>query len=556
MTALASLSELLGADVPMPEGSDLAVKALRFDSREVQPGDVFFARRGVHLDGRDFIDDAVAAGAVAVVYEAESSAEVRSLAGRRDQSLAGRRDQSLAGRRDQSLAGSRAVGIVVPDVATCLGRAADRYYRQPSHEMAVVGVTGTNGKTSVTHCVAQALEEMHSGVQPGDHRGEFRGGEFRGGEFLGGGRSGVIGTLGYGPLDHLEVAPLTTPDVLTTHSQLARMLAAGVRTALMEVSSHALDQGRVAGVRFASAALTNLSRDHLDYHADMDAYARSKSLLFEQEGLRYAVLNLDDSFGCRLLAQVPPSVRIIGYRVAQPGERRRSSMVRSRVEIVGRLKRATVDGIVVEVHTAWGVAEMCSALVGHFNAHNLLAALGILLSLDVPLDRACAGLERVRPIPGRMQRFGGSGHSPLVVVDYAHTPGALENALKALRDQSEGRLWCVFGCGGDRDPGKRAQMGAVASLLADSLVITDDNPRTEDGWQIIEDIRNGLSDVEPVCIERDRLAAVRYAVTHANEGDVVLVAGKGHESYQEIDGVRRPFSDATAVEQVLQEVVA
>ena len=551
MTALASLSELLGADVPMPEGSDLAVKALRFDSREVQPGDVFFARRGVHLDGRDFIDDAVAAGAVAVVYEAESSAEVRSLAGRRDQSLAGRRDQSLAGRRDQSLAGSRAVGIVVPDVATCLGRAADRYYRQPSHEMAVVGVTGTNGKTSVTHCVAQALEEMHSGVQPGDHRGEFRGGEF-----LGGGRSGVIGTLGYGPLDHLEVAPLTTPDVLTTHSQLARMLAAGVRTALMEVSSHALDQGRVAGVRFASAALTNLSRDHLDYHADMDAYARSKSLLFEQEGLRYAVLNLDDSFGCRLLAQVPPSVRIIGYRVAQPGERRRSSMVRSRVEIVGRLKRATVDGIVVEVHTAWGVAEMCSALVGHFNAHNLLAALGILLSLDVPLDRACAGLERVRPIPGRMQRFGGSGHSPLVVVDYAHTPGALENALKALRDQSEGRLWCVFGCGGDRDPGKRAQMGAVASLLADSLVITDDNPRTEDGWQIIEDIRNGLSDVEPVCIERDRLAAVRYAVTHANEGDVVLVAGKGHESYQEIDGVRRPFSDATAVEQVLQEVVA
>ena len=534
MTALASLSELLGADAPGPEGSDLAVKALRVDSREVQPGDVFFARRGVHLDGRDFIDDAVAAGAVAVVYEAESSAEVRS----------------LSGRRDQSLVGSRAVGIVVPDVATCLGRAADRYYRQPSHEMAVVGVTGTNGKTSVTHCVAQALEAMHSGVQQGQRAGGFLG------EFPGGGRSGVIGTLGYGPIDHLEVAPLTTPDVLTTHSQLARMLASGVRTALMEVSSHALDQGRVAGVRFASAALTNLSRDHLDYHADMEAYARSKSLLFEQEGLRYAVLNLDESFGCRLLAQVPPSVRIIGYRVAQPGERRRSSMVRSRVEIVGRLKRATVDGIVVEVHTAWGVAEMCSALVGHFNAHNLLAALGILLSLDVPLDRACAALERVRPIPGRMQRFGGSGHSPLVVVDYAHTPGALENALKALRDQSEGRLWCVFGCGGDRDPGKRAQMGAVASLLADSLVITDDNPRTEDGWQIIEDIRNGLSDVEPVCIERDRLAAVRYAVTHANEGDVVLVAGKGHESYQEIDGVRRPFSDATAVEQVLQEVVA
>ena len=506
MTTQLTLSELLGACVRVPPKWDRPVNEIRIDSREVRPGDLFFARRGTHLDARDFIDDAVAAGAVAAVYEGE-------------------------GRLTRI--GEGAIGVAVPNVAACLGHAADLYYGQPSHEVAVVGVTGTNGKTSVTHIAAQALR--HIG---------------------GASSSGVIGTLGYGPIDGLETAPLTTPDAVTTQAQLARMRAAGLITALMEVSSHALDQGRVEGVRFVSAALTNLSRDHLDYHADMHAYARSKSLLFERDGLRYAVLNLDEQFGCRLLATVPASVRIIGYRVARPGERNRSSMVRSRVEIVGRLKRSDADGIVVEVHTAWGMAEMSSALVGYFNAHNLLAALGILLSLDVPLDRACAALQRARPIPGRMQRFGGDGYSPLVVVDYAHTPGALENALKALREQSRGRLWCVFGCGGDRDPGKRAQMGAVASTLADSLVITDDNPRTEDGWQIIEDIRGGLVDAEKVRIERDRMTAVRFAVSHANEGDVVLVAGKGHEPYQEIDGIRLPFSDAIAVEQVLEELVA
>ena len=502
MSAAPSLEGLL-ADPRRPRAyPHCTVRGLCSDSREVLPGDVFFARTGRCIDARRFVDAACEAGAVAAVYV--GGGEVRRHPG-------------------------GAWLVPVDDLPACLGRAAARFHGHPSRALEVVGVTGTNGKTSVAHLVARAMALVHRTPS----------------------RCAVLGTLGYGSLDRLEPAPLTTPDPITVHRWLADMRGAGVRHVVMEVSSHALDQGRVAGVRYTTAVFTNLSRDHLDYHRDMRAYGRSKRRLFETEGLRFAVINLDDGFGRRLLGQVPESVRLLGHRLAGDRASERVPSCRSRLEIVGRLMRSGAAGLELLIHTPWGEGAIRSRLLGRFNAQNLLGALSVLLSLDVGLDAACRALSGVGPVAGRMQCLGGRDRTPLVVIDYAHTPDALASALRALRDQSRGRVWCVFGCGGDRDPGKRPQMGAVASALADSLVITDDNPRGEDGWRIIEEIRAGVTDASRVRVERDRRAALRFAVEHAASEDVVLVAGKGHETCQEIGGVRRPFNDAAEVRRLL-----
>ena len=508
MSASPSLHGLLADPGPPPAAPDLPVRALRCDSREIEPGDLFFARAGARVDARRFIDEACEAGAAAVVYEGEGEPR-RHPCG--------------------------AWLLPVDDLAACLGRAASRFHGHPSRAMQVVGVTGTNGKTSLTHFVAQALARIHGTAS----------------------RCAVLGTLGYGPLDRLAPAPLTTPAPLTLHRRLAELRAAGVRQVAMEASSHALAQGRVAGVAFTTAAFTNLSRDHLDYHRDMAAYARSKRRLFESEGLRFAVLNLDDAFGRRLRRDVPVSLRVLGHRLTEAGDEAAGAPPSGPgPEIAGRLARLDASGLVMRIHSPWGEGVLRSPLLGRFNARNLLGALAVLLSLDVALDAACRALSEVGPVRGRMQCLGGGGRAPLVVVDYAHTPDALENALRALREHSRGRLWCVFGCGGDRDRGKRPRMGAVASALADSLVLTDDNPRGEDGGRIVEEIRAGAGRAGPILVERDRLAALRFVVEHAADEDVVLVAGKGHETWQEIAGVRRPFDDAAEVARLLRERAA
>ena len=496
------LADLLSDPRRPREWPHCEVRALCGDSREVEPGGLFFARRGSRVDGRDFIDAACRAGAVAAVHEGEDGL-----------------------RRHPSGAWL----VSVADLPGSLGRAAARFYGHPSDALSVVGVTGTNGKTSLAHFVAQAMARIHGTTA----------------------RCPVLGTLGYGRVDRLEPAPMTTPDAIDVHRRLAGMREAGAREVVMEVSSHALDQGRVAGLRFTSAVFTNLTRDHLDYHRDMETYGRSKRRLFETGDLRFAVLNLDDAFGRRLLCAVPESVRLFGHRLAGRSAPAGRADFRSRLELTGRLLRLDARGLELTVHTAWGEGVIRSTLLGRFNAENLLGALSVLLTLEVPLDEACAALSQVEPVAGRMQRFGGCERAPLVVVDYAHTPDALERALRTLRDQSRGKVWCVFGCGGERDTGKRSQMGAVASALADSLVITDDNPRGEDGWRIIEDIRAGVADTRPVRVERDRRAALRFAVDHATSEDVVLVAGKGHETWQESGGVRRPFSDQREVTRLL-----
>jgi UDP-N-acetylmuramyl-tripeptide synthetase len=391
-----------------------------------------------------------------------------------------------------------------------LGAIADFVYGRPSQRLWVAGVTGTNGKTSCAHWIAQALEAC-------------------------GRRAGILGTLGNGLVGALAPASHTTPDVTLLHELLAQFQAAGAQAVAMEVSSHGLDQGRVNGVKFDVALFTNLTRDHLDYHRTMAAYGAAKARLFAWPSLRTAVINADDAFGRGLI----DVTRGRGQRLLTYGF--------AGADVAARAVTTDRRGTALQVTTPWGNATLTSPVVGTFNAQNLLGVLAVLLASDVALGAAVAALARLPAPPGRMQRFGGDG-KPLVVVDYAHTPDALEKVLGALRPAvvAGGELVCVFGCGGDRDLGKRPQMGAVAARLADRIVVTSDNPRSEDPGTIAQAVVRGIREAgsRRWTIENDRRAAIRGTIAAAQRDDVVLVAGKGHETYQEHHGVRTPFADA------------
>jgi UDP-N-acetylmuramoyl-L-alanyl-D-glutamate--2,6-diaminopimelate ligase len=346
----------------------------------------------------------------------------------------------------------------------------------------------------------------------------------------------------------LRAGVLTTPDTLSVHALLAEIADAGAEHAVMEVSSHGLAQGRVAAVEFNVGVFTNLSRDHLDFHADMHEYGEAKRQLFAVPTLSAAVVNADDEFGRELIRRMPETVQTFAYGL-QFDPRELGEKV---TPVCGRVVAAHRYSLTLEVNSSGVQAEFSAPLLGRFNALNLLAALGSLLACGVSLDVAAVALRNVPPVPGRMESFGGTDTEPLVVVDYSHTPDSLRTALGALREQSTGRLWCVFGCGGDRDTGKRAQMAAAAAELSDQMIITDDNPRTEDGDQIVADIVLGVPEQTEFQIVRDRLQAITQAVQSAAPRDTVLVAGKGHEPYQEINGLRRPFSDTASVRLALR----
>ncbi len=483
------LRGLMAGIVNVEPRYDRVLGGVASDSRLVQPGDLFLARRGATNDARDHVETAIARGARAVVFEAPSPMM-------------------------SSRSGVPLIGL--PDLPGWMGTLADRFYRHPSRTLWVAGITGTNGKTSVAHFIAQALQEgLGRGVP-----------------------CGVLGTLGYGPLGALRPAAHTTPDVVTTHRLLAELRDQGIRHAVMETSSHGLVQGRVSGVAFDVAVFTNLSRDHLDYHRDMAAYAEAKRTLFHSPGLRHAVVNVDDPAADSMLDGLASGVEVTGYSLR--GDSKRAGLVATHLE-------TTPAGLALTVTTPRAAGRLQSSLLGRFNATNLLAAVATLLALDMPLDEALVRLESVRAVPGRMERFGGGSEHPLVVVDYAHTPDALAQVLSTLQEYCGGELWCVFGCGGDRDRGKRAEMGAVAERAAHRLVLTDDNPRGEDGEAIIRDILGGMKAPGAAVVERRRDAAIRGAIESAAAGDVVLVAGKGHEDYQEVAGERRPFSDRAVV---------
>lgn len=484
---------------------DREVHGITADSRRVLPGTVFFARRGLTVDAAAFIDDAVRAGAAAVVREGDPGWHL------------------LSGKVPE---------IVVADLAGALGTAAHRFYGEPSAGLRLIGVTGTNGKTSVSHFIAHALNAESAGGKP---------------------TAGVIGTLGYGPAGKLEPGLLTTPEVTDVHRILAEMRSAALRDVVMEISSHALSQGRVAGARFDTAVFTNLTRDHLDFHENLSAYGASKARLFSTPGLNHAVINADDAFGRELLNSADKNLDLIAYTLDRDPPRFPETSV---TVVHGRLAGIDAAGFEVEIRMAAEHGRLRVPALGRFNAHNVLAALGALSAGGLGFARALDLLRNLPPVPGRMQRVKESSKDPLVVVDYSHTPDALSSALQSLREHCGGRLWCVFGCGGDRDEGKRPQMGAVAEELADFVVLTDDNPRSEDGDAIINAITEGFTRIETggesLFVERDRSRAITLAVERAAADDIVLVAGKGHETYQEIDGVRRPFSDAAAVRNALK----
>ena len=481
----ADLRELLEGMARVPGVANREVRGLQTDSRRVQPDDLFLALPGMIADGREFIGDAVASGAGAVAYETDDGYVLR---------------------------GAPVPAFGISGLSRKIGLIANRFYGSPSRRLVVIGVTGTNGKTTCTQLLAQALDQPPK-------------------------RCAVIGTLGSGFPGALNASIHTTPDAVTVQRLMADFLGQGAAHVAMEVSSHALEQGRVNGVLFHVAVFTNLTRDHLDYHGDMTAYGLAKAKLFAHEGLKSAVINHDDDFGRRLLADVGAPVTVMSYGIDGG-------------DVRAREVRPSPEGLWLRIQTPYGETELRSPLIGHFNVYNLLAVLATLLALGMELHDAAARLERAQAPAGRAERFGGSKGSPLVVVDYAHTPDALEKILLALREHTRGKLWCVFGCGGDRDRGKRPVMGEIAERLADRVLLTDDNPRHESGDAIVADIVGGMRAAPKII--RDRRAAIAMAIEGARADDIVLIAGKGHEDYQQVGDERRPYSDRETVRELLE----
>lgn len=487
-----ALTRVLGARTGSE--ADLAVTDLSLDSRAVQPGGAFLACQGRRSHGLAYLETALTRGARAVLWEPAPGVTPPSVP------------------TDVSV-------VAVPQLGARAGELADRFFGAPSQALRIAGVTGTNGKTTCAWLLAQALTAS-------------------------GRRCGYIGTLGAGMPGAVLAGEHTTADAVTVHRQLAELRRAGASCVAMEVSSHALDQHRVVGVRFRVAAFTNLTRDHLDYHGDLAAYAEAKARLFRLPELDWRVINIDDEFGMRLHASTHGQSRLLatsrsGARLSQAD----AWLTATRLTLVS-------DGIDMVVESSAGQASLRVPLLGEFNAANVLTVLGILLALELPLAEAAALLTNVTPPSGRMETFGGAA-APLVIVDYAHTPDALQNALVAARTHCRGSLTVVFGCGGDRDAGKRPQMGAVAAQLADRIVLTDDNPRSEDPAQIVSGIRRGVPASRAVQTEHDRARAIRIGIETSQAGDVVLVAGKGHEDYQIVGAVKRPFSDQAEVRAAL-----
>ena len=499
VTATPTLADLLQGFATAPA---LPVRGIASDSRVLQPGDLFLAVQGIGSHGLDYLEQARAAGVCAVAWDASTGSE------------------------------SADIGvpmIPVDGLAGKLGEIANRFYGRPSEHLDVIGVTGTNGKTTVAWMLVQAVELL-------------------------GDRCAYLGTLGFG-IDAIDGAEgMTTPAAVELHGRLAEFVQRGAVRAAIEVSSHALSQDRVNGIRFDAAIFTNLTRDHLDYHADMREYFDTKARLFVECDPRIRVVCVDTEYGTELADRCGDNVVLVSTQPDRVADGRSFVFVRS-IE-------ATDYGSDVTFTSSWGDGAFMLPLPGEFNVANAALVLAFLLENGVSLEAACDVMSQLSAPPGRMQRVAVDAvdrslqcmtkDGPAVYVDYAHTPDALEVALQALRAHCRGDLWCVFGCGGDRDAGKRPQMGRVAEVHGDRVVVTTDNPRNEDALAIIEDIVAGMTRTDGVMVIEDRAAAIAWAIGHAGENDVVLVAGKGHEDYQDIAGARVRFSDYAVAESALR----
>ena len=492
----ASLVWLLDGIATVPNLESRDILDLTLDSREVRAGSLFFALPGHSRHGLEFAAEAAARGAGVVLWEPRADAELPKLP-------------------------ASVFAAAIPGLGDLVGRIADRFFGWPSSQLRVTGITGTNGKTTCAYLLAQCLERLGSSAA-------------------------YIGTLGWGRTASLAPSPLTTPDVVTLHRELAQLKADGVREVAMEVSSQALDQDRVAGVRFHSAAFTNLSRDHLDYHETMDAYSAAKARLFAVPDLKHLVVNVGDAagreFARRLGGRVPLTAVWIG--AGDSGWLAESALRATHVTL-------NVQGVSLQLDGSFGKTEANTRLLGRFNAENSLVVIACLLSLGASLAEAVKALAECVAPPGRMEVIEPAVRGkPMAVIDYAHTPDALAKALGALREHCKGSLWCVFGCGGDRDPGKRPLMGAIADELADQIIVTDDNPRSENPQAITRAIISGIKTRE-VRVIHDRGQAIGAALNEAGTADIVLIAGKGHEDYQIYGDARRSFSDRLEAQRYL-----
>ena len=481
LTTKPTLAELLQGFATAPA---IEIRNISSDSRTLEPGDLFLACGGATSHGLDYVADAVTAGVAAIAWDS-STAEAPA-----------------------AEVGVPMIGV--PNLAAHLGEIANRFFDRPSEHVKVVGVTGTNGKTTVAWMAAQCCELL-------------------------GERCGYIGTLGTGVGEVAGAEGMTTPGVIELHRNLADFRDAGAGWAAIEVSSHALAQRRVDGMTFDTVLFTNLSRDHLDYHGSMQSYAETKARLFRDYPARNRIVNLDSEFGTELASRCGHDVVTVSTRFDRVANGRPFVFVRSVV--------ASGTGSNVRVSSSWGDGEFHLSLPGDFNVANAVLVLAAMLQHGIPMTQACETLAGLSAPPGRMERVASGDNLPAVYIDYAHTPEAIDVALRALRKHCAGRLWCVFGCGGDRDAGKRPQMGRVAERRADHIVITNDNPRSESPAAILDDILKGLASPNDATVIEDRAAAIGWAIDNAKADDVILVAGKGHEDYQLIGADRIDFSD-------------
>lgn len=477
--------------------TDYQITGLSLDSRALETGAAFVA-----LAGTNHVEQALARGASAVIYDANNHAI-----------------------SEWFMTHSNPVPFIpIPELTKQLGIIAARFHGQPSHKLAVIGITGTNGKTSCSQFLAQLLEDC-----------------------------GIIGTLGWGAWGNLTYTGYTTPDAVMTQAILAKLVEQGQQTVAMEVSSHGLAEGRVNGVLFKGVVLTNISRDHLDFHGSMESYIATKQQLFTRTEPTFAVINLNDPVSEAFINVVPQQVAIWGFRVIQDNTNNVSPMACQHY-VTAQDVRHQADGLAFAIHWQNDVRQLHVPLFGGFNVDNLLAVTTVMLALGHTLDDIVIKLQRIQPVNGRMQRFG-NPNTALIFVDYAHTPDALEKALSSAREHCQQKLWVVFGCGGDRDAGKRSQMGACASQYADQVIVTDDNPRTENPAAITQAILSGChaQTMRPIQVIHDRALAIQTAIRQSEPGDCILIAGKGHETFQEIGTRKIPFSDAQVVSDCLTE---
>lgn len=501
-------------DIHLLDDLGVSIKRLESDSRRVKPGDTFLAYSGKNFDARKFIPEAIKAGANAILWE----------------------KKNFSWNPEWQLPAMPITGLKEKT-----GLIASYVYGHPSEKLWLVGITGTNGKTSCSHWIAQAMSVLNN-------------------------KTAVIGTLGNGFPGALESTINTTPDGVLLQQMMADYLHQGADSVAIEVSSHGIVQERINGAQFSVAVLTNLSHDHLDYHGSMDAYASAKAKLFFWPGLKHAVLNLDEVYGVELSRQLEnKDIQVIGYGFMQP---EMSGGVSDNLSVVrGSNLQSSIQGLSFDVEYQNECEHVAIDLIGRFNASNLLAVLSTLLTKGIKFTDAVNAIRQIKPIVGRMEKYGGDD-LPFVIVDYAHTPDALEKVLVTLREvikrslgntsskNANAKLLCVFGCGGERDQEKRKKCGEVATRLADEVIVTNDNPRNESPQQIIDAIVSGAHQNANLSIEEDRACAIHQAIFSAKEGDIVLIAGKGHENHQEINGQKISFSDAKIVQQNLLELAA